>query len=360
MQISYGVVSFDPRGPVKNWQRVDKINQHNNRAEPLPHCKEGAPLPVHLIGTGNLQFDIRAKMLAHGIDPDAIRKNGVIGFEVILSASHAFFTDEGGPEPMKRTGAWIGAAIKAAERIWEANRIVAAVLHLDEHTPHIHLFVLGLLLRTNKRRPADGETWTLDARVISGPGQFQRAHDLYAETMQPFGLSRGTERSERKRRPYSDELAELKRRKEAMDQAIEAAQIAKARFNDLHEAEKARWQEVHREQARIFSEAEAEKRKARELTNRLEVERRQQASAVAKLQSASERSQKTAARATAFRHALRTLHTADLPANVAEVLRLSGLVEQSALADARDAQSDHSGLPVDLLLAAGARGNSRH
>lgn len=362
MQISYGVVSFDPRGSVKNWQRVDKINQHNNRAEALPHCKVGSPLPVHLIGTGNLQSDIRAKMLAHGINPDAIRKNGVIGFEVILSASHAFFTDEGGPEPMKRTGAWIGTAIQAAERIWEADRIVAAVLHLDEHTPHIHVFVLPLLLRTNKRRPAEGETWTLDARVISGPGKFQRAHDLYAETMQPFGLSRGVERSERKRRPYSDELAKLKRRKEEMDQTIEAAQIAKARFNDLQEAEKARWQEVHREQTRLVNEAETEKRKARELINRLEVERRRHADEVAKLKIAFERSQQTAAKALAFRDALRSIHHADLPANVTEALRLGAAVEQAAFVDARTArqvQSETSDLPVDLLRAARAHGNSR-
>lgn len=226
MADNYGVVTFDDHGPIKTWSRLAAVAAHNNRDKLEPHCDPAAPQPVHLCGGRDLVADVKARLLAHGIDPTKLRKNAAIAFEVVMTASRPFFTAGTYEEAMKRTGAWIGAACAFARKMWGENRIVSMVLHLDEFTPHIHVVLLPLIEKIYKRWPERGKTWALEARTISGPGMYQRVHDGYAQAMQSFGLARGKSGSRAKYRPYAAELADLDEQKRRA--ALAVADAAKA------------------------------------------------------------------------------------------------------------------------------------
>lgn len=65
------------------------------------------------------------------------------------------------------------------------GKLVKAVLHLDEHTPHIHAHKVPL--------DPDGN---LNAKhYLGGRDKMEGMHDLYAEYMSPLGLERGRRRS---------------------------------------------------------------------------------------------------------------------------------------------------------------------
>ncbi|WP_112381230.1 plasmid recombination protein [Sphingomonas carotinifaciens] len=239
----YGVLTFDNRGPIKTWERMTATQRHNARSESLPHCDPAAPGPVYIIGSPDLVSDTKAALREHGIDPAGIRKNGVIAYEVIMTASHAYFTEGDEAERTSRLWQWVARAYLAAKKIWGSSRIVQMVLHLDEFTPHLHVVLLPLVQKVFSRRQSDGPQWTLDGREIAGPGQYQRAHNEYAAQIEPLGLSRGEQKSGRKYRPYSDVVAEVetKMRKAAM--AAAAGQKAQQEAALKEQAQAAQWAE---------------------------------------------------------------------------------------------------------------------
>ncbi|RSV20370.1 hypothetical protein CA236_00175 [Sphingomonas sp. ABOLG] len=284
---NYGVVTFSDQGPVKTWSRLAAIASHNNREKPEPHCDPTAPRPIHLCGTTALVAEVKARLLDHKIDPFKLRKNAAIAFEVIMTASRPFFTAGPYQEAAKRTGLWIRAACSFARKMWGENRIVSMVLHLDEHTPHIHVVLLPLVEKTYRRWPERGTTWALEARSISGPGMYQKVHDAYAEAMTSLGLVRGKSRSRAKYRPYAAELADLDEQKRRAAEAAEAAE--KAREEAETEAAKASTAMREQEQQRLLLKARAdeilrekadlarEKAAVRKATLHLEVQRREAA-----------------------------------------------------------------------------------
>lgn len=257
----YGVLTFDNRGPIKTWERMTSTQRHNARSEPLPHCDPAAPGPVYIIGSPDLVSDTKAALCEHGIDPAGIRKNGVIAYEVIMTASHAYFTEGDEGERTSRLWQWVARAYLAAKKIWGSSRIVQMVLHLDEFTPHLHVVLLPLVQKVFSRRQSDGPQWTLNGREIAGPGQYQRAHNEYAAEIEPLGLSRGEQKSGRKYRPYSDVVAEVetKMRKAAM--AAAAGQKAQQEAALKEQAQAAQWTEqserAERERAALDERAKA-------------------------------------------------------------------------------------------------------
>ncbi len=239
----YGVLTFDNRGPIKTWERMTATQRHNARSEPLPHCDPAAPGPVYIIGSPDLVSDTKAALRDHGIDPAGIRKNGVIAYEVIMTASHAYFTEGDEGERMSRLWQWVARAYLAAKKIWGSSRIVQMVLHLDEFSPHLHVVLLPLVQKVFSRRQSDGPQWTLNGREIAGPGQYQRAHKEYAAEIEPLGLSRGEQKSGRKYRPYSDVVAEVETKMQEAAMAAAAGQKAQQEAALKEQAQAAQWAE---------------------------------------------------------------------------------------------------------------------
>lgn len=217
MAYQFAIITFRSTGPIKTWSDMRAANVHNARTKPLAHAIAGAPAPEHLIGTGDLVADVKRHLRRAKIDPARLRKNGVIAYEAILSASAEFFDAGSAEERAGRLTAW-----KAAQREWAIkryghHRIASMVLHVDEKVPHIHLVVLPLEVKPDGRRKDGEQRWSLVGRTISGPGRFDEAQDVYAEAMSQFGLVRGIRGSGRKHEPVPVYLARMAAKEQAVD-----------------------------------------------------------------------------------------------------------------------------------------------
>ena len=132
-----------------------------------------------LVGSGDIKADIEARL------PEKRRKNAVLAVEHVLTASPEFFRDKTPDEVM----AWARASVASMEEFWGKDNVVSAVLHLDEATPHIHLYTV----------PIDPKTGRLNARgFIGGRDKLSALQDHYAKDMAVFGLERGVKGSKAK------------------------------------------------------------------------------------------------------------------------------------------------------------------
>ena len=142
------------------------------------------------------------------------RKNAGVATEFILGASKEFFAGKNDDE----VKAWAEASMRAAEAKFR-GQVFGASLHMDESTPHLHVYILphyekqvkerkpkeNARKRKSRRKPRVGVS---HAQVIGSYGQY---HDWYNEAMHAAGytaLKRG-ERMEDTGKQYG----ELKRRK---------------------------------------------------------------------------------------------------------------------------------------------------
>lgn len=229
MAKNYAIATFRDAGPIKSWGALRAAQVHNSREKPIPHAEEDVP-PVHMIGSGNLVADTMTTLRTHGIDPKTLRKNGVIAYELVVTASHDFFYPEGGDETedQERFLSWAHAQHDFVTKKYGVNRVVSLVAHLDERTPHIHAVILPLEQKVDGRRSDSAARWSLVGRTISGPGEYQRLQDEYADAMSGFGLCRGEPQSNRKHKPVSKYLEELRAREE---EAEAAKRLAELRLN---------------------------------------------------------------------------------------------------------------------------------
>ncbi len=108
----------------------------------------------------------------------AVRKDAVRCCEVLFTASGDFFDQH----PDRREAFFMECVVFAAKRFGTAN-IIAATVHMDEDTPHMHLDFVPLT--------ADGR---LSAKsVLGGRKEMQQLQDDFFEQVgKKFGLERGT------------------------------------------------------------------------------------------------------------------------------------------------------------------------
>lgn len=273
MADQFAIITFRSTGPIKTWAAMRAANVHNARTKPLAHAVVGAPAPEHLVGTGDLVADVKRHLRGAKLDPDRLRKNGVIAFEAILSASAEFFDAGTDEERAGRLTAW-----KAAQREWAlerygAHRVASMVLHVDEKVPHIHLVVVPLEVKRDGRRKDADARWSLVGRTISGPGRFDEVQDEYAMAMAPFGLSRGVRGSGRKHEPVPVYLARMA----AKEQAVDADRADALRDRTAARAERdhaeAMRREVERRERELVARAEQLEREDAARRRRFEQER---------------------------------------------------------------------------------------
>lgn len=326
----FAIITFRDTGPIKTWSDMRGANVHNARTKPIEHAVPGAPAPEHLVGSRDLVADVKGKLRRAGIDPDKIRKNGVIAYEAIMTASPGFFEEGGAVEQKARLGNWARAQVKFAMDRWGAHRVASMVLHLDEKTPHIHLVVLPLEVKSDRRRRDSSVVrWSLVGRTISGPGQFDKLQDDYADAMSPFGLSRGEAGSGRKHEPMGQFMARTEREKveaaRARAAAIEQQQALDASMLELsaRRAASAKWE----------LELEVERRAAQKERRRLEAER--QALAVERAEIDGQRSSLQVERA--LMASARAQHEQDLAVVRSAMVRAKAFLERMSRVSAGDA-----------------------
>ncbi len=268
----FAIITFRHDGPLKNWQAVRAANVHNARTQPLPHAIPGAPPPTYLIGTNNLEQDVKRQLRAANIDPGQLRKNGVIAYEAILTASAEFFERGTADERDQRLHEWTKAQVKWALKQYGAHRVVSMVLHEDEKTPHVHLVILPLEEKPDRRCTDDTVLrWKLVGRTISGPGSFEEAQDAYSQGMARFGLMRGIKGSGRKHEPVPVFVARMAEKEAAVENAqrlLDTAKLAHdaAMTAQLRDIEQVRERLVSERQSAIAETAAERRRIAAERT----------------------------------------------------------------------------------------------
>ena len=163
----------------------------------------------------------RTEAIAHRIATAGIYRkvadNQVKALRFILSGSHEDMLQL---ESDGRLEEWCHSTMQWLYTTFGKANVVAATLHADEETPHIHATVVPIV--TGERRKAKQEAENgkrkyktkknkirLCADDLLTPKKLEEYQTSYAEQMRPFGLSRGVQGSEAKHRTNMEYYKEL-------------------------------------------------------------------------------------------------------------------------------------------------------
>lgn len=148
---------------LRSWTEIGGTSNHLRRSIPTPNAD-----PVRLtdnkwvIGGPDVERRVRELIESHGVKP---RANAVLAEEVLLSIGPDFFR----PKDPEKAGTWRKDRLRifqehATNFLKETfgDRVAAAVLHLDESTPHIQAVIVPLVERK------DGK-WGLNAKETFSP-----------------------------------------------------------------------------------------------------------------------------------------------------------------------------------------------
>lgn len=171
----------DPTRTCLNRELVDFPDGVTNRTEAINHR-------------------IRTAGIKRKITPDQVR-----AIRIVLSGTHEDMMkvqDEG------RLDEWCADNLQWLRRTFGRENTVSAVLHMDEHTPHIHATVVPIVTgerrKAKKKQQVEGkrtyrkktDVVRLCADDVLTREKLSAYHDSYAEAMAKYGLQRGIRGSE--------------------------------------------------------------------------------------------------------------------------------------------------------------------
>ena len=167
---------------LKTWREIGAASAHNLRTISTPNANPNVSNLV-LRGSNTSPHDVVTAAQKKTKDL-TIRKNAVLGVEVLLSASPKYFR-EGREEQYGVYDADKLQAWRAAMEPWIAEKFphaVSIVLHLDEATPHYQIIDI----------PLDEKTGRLNARgKYGGGGLLSKWQDEAAKAVEHLGIKRG-------------------------------------------------------------------------------------------------------------------------------------------------------------------------
>ena len=164
--------------------------------------------------TEAISHRIRTAGIRRKITPDQVR-----AIRIVLSGTHedmARVQDEG------RLAEWCDDNLQWLHRTFGSENTVSAVLHMDEHTPHIHATVVPIVTgerRKAKRKQTVGKrTYRKKANAVRlcaddllTREKLVAYHDSYAAAMAKYGLQRGIRGSEARHTTTAQYYRDLKR-----------------------------------------------------------------------------------------------------------------------------------------------------
>lgn len=184
-------------GKIKSCGRStpESVGGHLARRTPTPNAApDRTALNRWLRGTADMDMraSIKAVMHAAGVDPANVRKDAVLANDLLLTISPEWFR----PDDPEAHGTWSEDRVRVLEaeamtllRKTFGKRLVAAVVHLDEATPHIQAVVVPLM------KGKDGNGWRLSGRDMFGPEQLAALQQDWEDRMQPHGVGPRTKGS---------------------------------------------------------------------------------------------------------------------------------------------------------------------
>ena len=172
---------------LKTWGAVAGAGKHNQRERETPNADvtkgEGNEYIIGSPGMDNVA------VVKEAIGTQLIRKNAVLGVEMLLSASPGYFRPDNpelaGAYDKDRLQSWKQSTMEWLNEKY-GRRVVSAILHLDEATPHIHALLV----------PLDGNG-KLNCRALFGGTRhtLSQLQTEYGNAVAALGISRGIENS---------------------------------------------------------------------------------------------------------------------------------------------------------------------
>ena len=164
--------------------------------------------------TEAISHRIRTAGIRRKITPDQVR-----AIRIVLSGTHEDMErvqDDG------RLNEWCDDNLQWLHRTFGKENTVSAVLHMDEHTPHIHATVVPIVTgerRKARKKQAEGKrTYRKKANAVRlcaddllTRERLVAYHDSYAAAMAKYGLQRGIRGSEARHTTTAQYYRDLKR-----------------------------------------------------------------------------------------------------------------------------------------------------
>lgn len=182
----------------------------------------------------------RDEAIAHRLNTAGIKRkithDQVRVVRVVLSGTHEdmmAIQDEG------RLDDWCRDSIQWLQATFGKDNVVAAHLHMDEKTPHIHAVVVPIVTgvrRKAKKEQADGKrkyrkktnSVRLCADDLFNRQTLVAYHDNYARVMAKYGLQRGVRGSEARHTTTMQYYRDLKKKNETLETETRLLQEQKA------------------------------------------------------------------------------------------------------------------------------------
>lgn len=154
----------------------------------------------------NLAEQLRERLGDFEARGGKLRRDSVLAIELMLSASPEWFkqaSDEQCQEWLRRNTEWV-------EETFGRDNVLQMALHMDETTPHLHVFVVPeiQMVETRGRKPREGSQAAAKApkpalaasHWLDGRAKLGALQDRYAAAMEPLELERGLRGSGAKHR----------------------------------------------------------------------------------------------------------------------------------------------------------------
>ena len=177
--------------------------------------------------TEAISHRIRTAGIKRKITPDQVR-----AIHIVLSGTHEDMIrvqDEG------RLNEWCDDNLQWLYRTFGKENTVSAVLHMDEHTPHIHATVVPIVTgerRKARKKQAEGKrTYRKKANAVRlcaddllTRERLVAYHDSYAKAMAKYGLQRGVRGSEARHITTAQYYRDLKRQTGELEANVQQLQ----------------------------------------------------------------------------------------------------------------------------------------
>ena len=177
--------------------------------------------------TKAISHRIRTADIKRKVTPDQVR-----AIRIVLSGTHEDMIrvqDEG------RLNEWCDDNLQWLHRTFGKENTVSAVLHMDEHTPHIHATVVPIVTgerRKARKKQAEGKrTYRKKANAVRlcaddllTREKLVDYHDSYAKAMAKYGLQRGIRGSEARHTTTAQYYRDLKRQTGELEANVQQLQ----------------------------------------------------------------------------------------------------------------------------------------
>ena len=197
-----------------------------------------------------------------------IGKNQVLALHVLMTSDGDALrrlADEG------RLDEWAQASVGWAKQTFGEDNVVAAHLHMDEQTSHLHVTVVPIVTAERKKKASEAKAKKryrtkskdgprLSANDIMTRDNLIRFQDTYAEAMERFGLERGIRGSEARHVDQHEYYRQCQIKKKDLEQDVAGLSAEKKQLDtetQSLEKRKAELERGNRWMDKTFAETKA-------------------------------------------------------------------------------------------------------